>query len=133
RLQNQMIETQMMSAWKAVKDWHTGDIQVRIHSDCNEVVDMVAYSAVAFLLTLIRLFASFWFLWTLDPMLALIVITITPLFLFSKVYFQKMRRLSRKVKEEESKFGEIIQENLRFRMLIRAMDLLSGRQEKQDR
>src|SRR5690606_1585699 len=130
QLQNQMIELQMMSAWKVVKDWHSGDIQVRINSDCKEVVDMMAYSAVYFLLTLIRLLASFGFLWSMDPMLALMVVAITPLFLFSKVYFKKMRRLSREVKQEESNLGKVLQENLRFRMLIRGMDLLYGRRRK---
>lgn len=130
QLQNQMIEEQMMSVWKVVKDWHSGDIQVRIHSDCTEVVDMVAYSAVSFVLTLIRLLASFGFLWSMDPMLAFMVVAITPLFLFSKVYLKKMRRLSKEVKQEESNFGKILQENLRFRMLIRGMDLLSGRKRK---
>lgn len=130
QLQNQMIELQMMSAWKVVKDWHSGDIQVRINSDCKEVVDMMAYSAVYFLITLIRLLASFGFLWSMDPMLAVMVVAITPLFLFSKVYFRKMRWLSREIKQEESSLGKVLQENLRFRMLIRGMDLLSGRRRK---
>lgn len=130
QLQNQMIELQMMSVWKVVKDWHSGDIQVRIHSDCNEVVSMMSYSVISFLLTLIRLLASFGFLWSMDPMLAFIVVAITPFFLFSKMYFKKMRRLSREVKQEESNFGKVLQENLRFRMLIRGMDLLSARRRK---
>lgn len=129
-LQRKMIEVQMISVWKVVKDWHSGDIQSRVHSDCNEVVSMVAYSGISFLLTLIRLLASFGFLWTMDPMLAFIILAITPLFLFSKVYFRRMRRLSKEVKQKESDFWRILQENLRFRMVIRAMDLLSGRREK---
>jgi ATP-binding cassette subfamily B protein len=130
QLQYEMIEVQMMSVWKVVKDWHSGDIQIRIHSDCNEVVGMVAYSAISCLLTLIKLIASFVFLWSMDPMLAFMIIAITPLFAFSKIYYKKMRWLTREVKQEESVFWKILQENLRFRMLIRAMDLLSGRREK---
>lgn len=130
KLQYQMIDEQMMSAWQVAKSWHSGDIQVRIYSDCNEVVGMIAHSGVSFLLTLIQLLTSFVFLWTMDPMLAFIVVAITPLFLLSKLYFKKMRRLSREVKQEESNFGEVMQENLRFRMLIRAMDLLKGRRKK---
>ncbi|WP_442590779.1 ABC transporter ATP-binding protein [Pedobacter sp. AW31-3R] len=130
QLQYKMIEIQMMSVWKVVKDWHSGDIQVRIHSDCNEVVGMVAYSAISFMLTLIKLIASFVFLWSMDPMLAFIIIAITPLFAFSKIYFKKMRRLSREIKQEESVFWKILQENLRFRMLIRGMGLLTARSGK---
>src|SRR5690606_25355185 len=85
-LQRQMIEEQMMSAWRVMKDWHTGDIQVRIQSDCNEVVAMLAYSAISFVLTLLQLLASFVFLWSMDPMLAFVVVAITPLFLLSKLY-----------------------------------------------
>jgi len=129
-LQRQMIEEQMLSAWKIVKKWHSGDIQVRIQSDCNEVVAMLAHSAISFLLILIQLLASFVFLWSMDPMLAFIVVAITPLFLLSKLYYGKMRRLSREVKREESNYGVVTQENLRFRVLIRAMDLLTGRSEK---
>lgn len=130
QLQHHVVEAQMMSVWKVVKDWHSGDIQIRIHADCNEVVGMVGYSAISSVLTLIRLLASFGFLWSMDPMLAFMVLGIMPLLLFSKVYFRKMRQLSRKVKQEESSFGKVLQENLRFRMLIRAMDLLPGRREK---
>lgn len=130
KLQYQMIDEQMMAAWQLAKKWHSGDIQVRIHSDCNEVVGMVAYSAVSFLLTLIQLLTSFVFLWSMDPMLAFVVVAITPLFLLSKLYFKRMRKLSREVKQEESNFGMVMQENLRFRMLIRAMDLLQGRRKK---
>lgn len=129
-LQRQVIEKQMISAWKVVKNWHTGDIQVRIQSDCNEVVAMLAHSAISFLLILIQLLASFVFLWSMDPMLALVVVAITPLFLLSKLYYKKMRRLSREVKQEESNYGVVMQENLRFRVLIRAMDLLTGRSAK---
>src|SRR5690606_27691376 len=129
-LQRQMIEEQMLSAWKIVKKWHSGDIQVRIQSDCNEVVAMLAHSAISFLLILIQLLASFVFLWSMDPMLAFIVVAITPLFLLSKLYYGKMRRLSREVKREESNYGVVTQENLRFSVLIRAMDLLTGRSEK---
>lgn len=129
-LQRQMIEEQMVSAWRVVKGWHTGDIQVRLQSDCNEVVAMLAHSAISFLLISIQLLASFVFLWSMDPMLAFIVVAVTPLFFSSKLYYKKMRRLSREVKQEESNYGVVTQENLRFRVLIRAMDLSTGRSAK---
>ena len=129
-LQRQMVDYQMRSVWKQVKDWHSGDIQLRILSDCNEVVQMIGFSAIASLLTLIRLVGSFGVLWAMDPMLAIILLAITPLFLCSKIYFKKMRILSRKVKTAESNFSKMLQENLHSRMLIRAMDLLGSRQAK---
>ncbi|WP_336664151.1 ABC transporter ATP-binding protein [Elizabethkingia meningoseptica] len=129
-LQNSLIKSQMLSTWKVGKHWHTGDIQVRINNDCQEIVQMVGYSSIAFILTVIRLIASFGFLWLMDPMLALLIVAISPLFLFSKIYFKKLRRLNKELKKAESEFGNVVQENLRFRMSIRALGLQFTRWRK---
>lgn len=122
-LQNAIVKSQMLSTWKFIKQWHTGDIQTRVNTDCQEIVQMVGYSSLGFVLTAIKLFASFGFLWLMDPMLALLILAISPLFLFSKLYFRKLRILNRKLKAAESTFGNVVQENLRFRMSIRALGL----------
>jgi ABC-type bacteriocin/lantibiotic exporter with double-glycine peptidase domain len=122
-LQNAVVKSQMLSTWKFIKQWHTGDIQTRVNTDCQEIVQMISYGSLGFLLTVIKLFASFGFLWLMDPMLALLILAVSPLFLFSKLYFKKLRYLNRKLKQAESVFGNVVQENLRFRMSIRALGL----------
>lgn len=130
QLQRNMLDAQMLSVWKLIKNWHTGDIQIRIQTDCEEVANMIAKSLLSFLLTIIQLLASLGLLWYMDPMLAIMILAISPLFLFSKLYFQKMRKLSQEVKSEESNFSNILQENLRFRLLIRAMGIFPKRRAK---
>lgn len=130
KLQNELIKSQMLASWKFVKRWHTGDIQVRINTDCQEIVQMLGYAGPSFVLTAIRLFFSFGFLWLMDPMLALMILGISPLFLFSKIYFKKLRRINRDLKASESNFGNVVQENLRFRMSIRALGLQFNRWQK---
>ncbi|KUY27444.1 ABC transporter ATP-binding protein [Elizabethkingia ursingii] len=129
-LQNTLIKSQMLSTWKVGKHWHTGDVQVRINNDCQEIVQMVGFSSVSFVLTTIRLLASFGFLWLMDPMLAILIVAISPLFLFSKIYFKKLRTLNRDLKTAESRFGNVVQENLRFRMSIRALGVQFARWQK---
>ncbi|MDH5828657.1 ABC transporter ATP-binding protein [Sphingobacterium faecium] len=129
-LQRNMLDAQMLSVWKLIKNWHTGDIQIRIQTDCEEVANLIAKSLLSFILTAIQLLASLGFLWYMDPMLALMILAISPLFLFSKIYFQKMRKLSQEVKGEESNFSNVLQENLRFRLLIRAMGIFPKRRKK---
>lgn len=129
-LQNTLIKSQMLSTWKVGKHWHTGDVQVRINNDCQEIVQMVGFSSVSFILTTIRLLASFGFLWLMDPMLAILIVAISPLFLFSKIYFKKLRTLNRDLKTAESRFGNVVQENLRFRMSIRALGVQFARWQK---
>ncbi|MDV3926669.1 ABC transporter [Elizabethkingia anophelis] len=129
-LQNSLVKSQMLSTWKVGKHWHTGDIQVRINNDCHEIVQMVGFSSISFVLTTIRLLASFGFLWLMDPMLAILIVAISPLFLFSKIYFKKLRKLNKDLKTAESKFGNVVQENLRFRMSIRALGVQYARWQK---
>lgn len=129
-LQRQLLAGQMRAVWKYAKDWHTGDLMLRVQTDCAEVSQMLSQGALSFLLVIVRLLASVGFLWLMDPMLALVILGISPLFLFSKLYFRKMRRLNAEVKEAESGFGNVLQENLRFRLLIRALGLIPAREEK---
>lgn len=130
QLQRTMLDAQMLSVWKLIKNWHTGDIQIRIQTDCEEVANTIANNVLSFGLTIIQLLASVGFLWYMDPMLALMILAISPLFVFSKIYFRKMRKLSQEVKEEESNFSKVLQENLRFRLLIRAMGIFPKRRAK---
>ncbi|MVZ65294.1 ATP-binding cassette domain-containing protein [Sphingobacterium sp. DK4209] len=129
-LQNRLIKKQMLSTWNFVKKWHSGDIQLRINADSNEVVQMVGSSIIGFVLTLFRLLASFFLLWSMDPMLAFIILAISPLLIFSKIYFRKLRGLNAKLKKAESYFAQIVQENLRFRLSIRALGLQANRWKK---
>lgn len=129
-LQKQVLRIQMLSKWETTLKWQTGDIQVRIQSDCQDVVQMVGNSAINAVLTMIRLGASFGFLWMMDPMLGFMIVAITPLFLFSKVYFRVLRKINQDLKTSESSFGHILLENLRFRNSIRALGLYDARWQK---
>lgn len=122
-LQQKLIESQLALDWKKVKKWHTGDLLVRINSDCQEVVQMLTYSLPSFFVTIIKLIASVAFLWIMDPMLAWMLLCISPLFLFSKIYYKKVRTLNKKVKESLSKQGTLIQEGLKNRLLIKALNV----------
>lgn len=129
-LQNRLINTQMLSTWKFIKKWHSGDIQLRINADSNEVVQMIGNTFIVFILTFVRLLASFFVLWSMDPMLAFIILAISPLLVFSKLYFKRLRSLNANLKRMESYFSQVVQENLRFRMSIRALGMQTTRWNK---
>lgn len=127
RFQYSILEKQMMSVWKVVKNWNTGDLMVRVNSDCTEIVQMVSSTWISFIVTCLRILASFIFLYSMDKMLALIIVCITPIFLLSKIYFRKMKILNAQVKSAESELGNSLQENLRFRVILRALGVISSR------
>lgn len=129
-LQDQVVYTQMRATWGLTKNWHTGDIMVRVQTDCQDVVQVVGNSAIAALVTVLRILAATGFLWWMDPMLAVLLLAISPLMIFSKLYFRRFRRLNQALKQAESKLGNVIQENLRFRLSIRALNLDALRWQK---
>jgi ABC-type multidrug transport system fused ATPase/permease subunit len=130
RLQNSLIWTQMTTLWHRAKQWHTGDLLVRLNADCAETTQMVVSSFPAFLVTCIKLAASLGFLWAMDSMLAMMILCITPLLLFSKLYYKKMRSLSQVVKKAQSHFGTALLENLKNRLLIMGLQAVKVRWEK---
>lgn len=129
-LQQEVVHTQMQATWHLIKDWHTGDIMVRVNSDCQEVVQVIGKAFISAVTTMLRLVAAVGFLWWMDPMLAVFLLVISPLVVCSKFYFRKLRKLSLELKRAESKLANVVQENLRFRLPIRALNLDARRWRK---
>lgn len=129
-LQNSLVAIQMHTIWTHTKKWHTGDLMTRLHADVLEVVQMVVVTFPSVCVTGVRMVASWGLLWMMDSVLAWMILAISPLFLFSKIYYRKMKRLNREVKEMESQLGIVLQENLKQRLLVRALRMWRIRYEK---
>jgi ABC-type multidrug transport system fused ATPase/permease subunit len=130
QLQNTLAHAQMITSWGMKKRRHTGDLMVRLTADCPEVVQMLVHNFPSLLVTGIKLIASLTFLWIMDPLLAQLILAISPLFLFSKIYYKKMRRISKDVKQSESDLGTVLQENLKHRALIQSLLFTQARGAK---
>ena len=130
RLQNRLAYSQLLLPWEKTRCWRTGDMLVRLNSDCADVTQMLVNTIPSFIVTCIKLIASFSLLWAMDPILAQLILAITPLFLFSKIYYKKMRRITKDVKKAESDVGNVLQENLKFRSLIQALLFTESRSSK---
>lgn len=130
RLQTSLLFSQMLAMWETTKRWHTGDLLVRMTSDTQEVVQMATATFPNLCVTAVRLLASWGFLWMMDPLLAGMILAISPLFLFSKLYYRRMRKLNKEVKDMESNLGIVLQENLKQRLLIRALGIFRVRNRK---
>jgi ABC-type multidrug transport system fused ATPase/permease subunit len=130
QLQNALAHSQMIASWGMKTRWHTGDLMVRLTSDCPEVVQMLVYNFPSLLVTCIKLVASLAFLWIMDPLLAQLILAISPLFLFSKIYYKRMTRISKDVKQAESYLGTVLQENLKHRTLIQSLLFTEARGNK---
>lgn len=129
-LQMQLSDRLMMSAWKDSSRWHTGDLLTRLGSDVSEVVSMLVYTFPSVGVISIKLLASFLFLSTLDTSLAWMLLLSTPFLLLSKLYYKRMRALSKAYKEVGSRIFSLLQENISSRVLIRSLGASAVRRGK---
>lgn len=122
-LQRQVIESQMLSKWAYIRKWQAGDILNRIHIDCQEAAQILSTTIISIIVTCLRVLSAFIFLWWMDSTLAILILILSPLVAFSKIYYQRLKKINAKLKNEESQLSNAIQENLNFKLLVRSLNL----------
>lgn len=96
---------------------HTGDMLNRIEEDVTTVTDFLCRSMPASLVTSVQLAGALFFLLSLDVRLAGVLLFVMPVaLLFSKTYMHRMRRLSREIRDTDSRVQSHLQEHLQHRV-----------------
>lgn len=114
----------LRAKWQGIERMHSGDAVNRLFSDIDTVAGAVCQDIPSAVSTLVQLVAAFTFLCTMDWRLAVALLLMTPLFaLFSKVFFRRMRKLTRHIREAESLVQSRIQESVQHRTVIQSMEL----------
>lgn len=121
-LQVTIMQKQMSIRWFESQNRTTGDIMQRIITDCQELLQVVCSVFPALILNFVRVISAGMFLFWMDSSLAMLLLGMMPLFLISKTFFRKLRRMNADLKLAESGFGQSLQENIRLRLLIRSFN-----------
>lgn len=101
---------------------HTGDAVSRLTGDVGTVSTTLASTLPGMASTAVKLIAAFIFMATLDVRMALCLVVIMPLALLaSKIYLKKTRRLTREIREAESRLQQQMQEDLQHRLMMSTM------------
>lgn len=130
-LHNRLFEHLMESQWNGRETFHSGDLLNRIEADTASVTDTVCRTVPTVLVTIVQLGGALYFLSRLDMRLTGILIFIMPLaILFSKSYVRKMRRMSREIRETDSRIQSHMQENLQHRIIVRTLEYTRQAVEK---
>lgn len=109
--------------WSGIEKYHSGDVLNRLFSDVNDIVHLMTEVLPTVIIVITQLLASFIYLYIMDSNLAIIVIIASPLFiLFSRIYFKKMRRIVRTIKDSNSAIQSIIQESIIHKMVIKVLE-----------
>ena len=123
RMQQRMLDRILRSEWHGKEQRHSGDVLNRLEGDVKNVVDFLTETLPNTLSVLALFLGSFYYLFTMDHLLAFVIVGIIPIFvLFSRVYVNRMRQLTRKVRDSDSKVQSVLQETIQNRMLIKTLE-----------
>ncbi|MBO5026629.1 MAG: ABC transporter ATP-binding protein [Bacteroidaceae bacterium] len=110
--------------WNGVDRFHTGDVLNRLFGDVRDIVGLMTELLPAAVVIVVQFVASFVYLYSMDSTIALILATVSPLFmLLSRIYFRRMRRIVRRIKDTDSALQSIIQECLQHKMVVKVFGL----------
>lgn len=123
RMQQRMLDHILRSEWHGKERFHSGDVLNRLELDVNQVVNFLTETIPNTLSVLALFIGSFLYLFSMDALLAVIIIAMLPLFLLvSRVYVGRMRSLTRLVRESDSRVQSVLQETVQNRMLIKTLE-----------
>lgn len=123
RMQQRMLDRILRSEWHGKERFHSGDVLNRLELDVNQVVNFLTETIPNTLSVLALFIGSFFYLFSMDALLAVIIIAMLPLFLLvSRVYVGRMRSLTRLVRESDSRVQSVLQETVQNRMLIKTLE-----------
>lgn len=109
--------------WSGVERFHSGDVLNRLFGDVNDIVGLMTETLPSVVVVAVQFMASFVYLYSLDATPALILVVVSPLFVFlGRLYFRKMRRIVRKIKNSNSALQSVVQESIQHKMIVKVLE-----------
>lgn len=123
RMQQRMLDRILRSQWHGKEHFHSGDVLNRLEFDVANVVDFLTQTIPNTLSVFAMFVGAFCYLFAMDAVLALITVAIIPVFIgLSRVYVNRMRKLTKDVRAEDSRVQSALQETIQHRMLIKTLE-----------
>lgn len=123
RMQQRMLDRILRSEWTGKESHHSGDVLNRLEQDVGTVVSFLTETIPSTISVVAMFVGAFLYLFSMDKVLAFVIVGIIPVFvLLSKLYIGQMRRLTRQVRDSDSKVQSVLQETIQHRMLIKTLE-----------
>lgn len=121
----------LQAQWIGKEKMHSGDTLNRLFTDVDKVTNVICMESTSVIMTMFQLGAAFLFLGIMNIKLALFILLITPsLFVFSKIFFKKMRALTKEIRDTESQVQSHIQETIQHKTIIQSLEQGSYMEEQ---
>lgn len=139
RAKQQAFDALLHSKWMPLCGYHSGDLLTRISSDTGTVVNLLTSVVPGILTTVVRLAAAFGTMLVLDPLVALVSLSATPILLvIGRLYVKKMKGYNREYQQASAANNSFVQESLQNAFVIKAFGIsgslsakLAAMQERQ--
>lgn len=113
----------ILGIWTGKESHHSGDVLNRLEQDVGTVVSFLTETIPNTISVVAMFVGAFLYLFSMDKVLAFVIVGIIPVFvLLSKLYIGQMRRLTRQVRDSDSKVQSVLQETIQHRMLIKTLE-----------
>lgn len=123
RMQQHMLDRILRSEWRGRDSMHSGDVLNRLELDVRTVVEFLTETMPNTLSVVALFLGSFFYLFSMDAMLAVVIVIMLPLFMLgSRLYVGRMRSLTRNVRNCDSRVQSVLQETIQNRMLIKTLE-----------
>lgn len=123
RMQQRMLDRILKSEWQGRDKLHSGDVLNRLELDVENIVTFLTETVPGALSILALFIGSFVYLFSMDSLLAVTITAMLPLFLLvSKIYVGRMRKLTRMVRNSDSRIQSVLQETVQNRILIKTLE-----------
>lgn len=123
RMQQRMLDRILHAEWCGREKLHSGDVINRLGDDVSNVVTFLTETIPGTLSITAMFIGAFFYLFSMDHVLAVIIVAMLPVFiLLSKAYMTRMRRLTRMVRDSDSKVQSVLQETIQNRVLVKTLE-----------
>ena len=113
----------LQSEWQGKERYHSGDVLNRMVQDLGSVVSVITTTLPFALITVIQFVASFCLLYSMNRTLAVVLVLILPFFsLLSRFYVNRMRCMTKAVRESESQIHSVMQESLQHKTIVKTLE-----------
>lgn len=120
-IRKQVYEKIINSYWMDIKKYHTGDLMTRLTTDAQSIADGIIYTVPTIVKLILELILAFFTLFSQQPVLAFFALALGPIAaLISMLFGRKLKGLTHKVQESESKYRSFMQESLANLLVVKS-------------
>lgn len=134
KMQQRLFRHLLEAEWNGLEERHSGDLLNRLERDVRDVTATITETIPATFTVTVRFMGAFYFLFTMSASLALIIVLIIPCFaLLSRVYVNRMRRITRKMRQTDSEIQSLMQESVQHSMVLKTLEQVPQMLDNLDR